>query len=539
MGTIKLLDCTLRDGGYLNDWEFGYDEIITVFERLVSAGIDIIEIGFLDERRNYDSNRSILPDVASVNTTFEGIDKRDAMVVAMIDYGTCSIDKVIPQKDSYLDGIRVIFKKHIMNEALDFCSQLKELGYNVFVQAVSITSYDDKEFATLLQRVNEVVPYAFSIVDTYGLLHKNQLIHYFEMANQKLKKEISLGYHSHNNFQLGYANCIELTEKNIERNLLLDGSLYGMGKGAGNTPIELLAMYMRENYGKQYHISQLLEAIDVTILDCYRETPWGYGFKFFLSASNDCHPNYVAALMEKKKLSVKSINEILKTIPNEKKLLYDGDFIETLYDKYQTIDCDDNNDLIQLTKEWHNQNILLIGPGKRSEETDKIKTYIKENEAVSVSVNFIPEHIVTNYVFMSNAKRYVKLAGKLSEEMRTRGTVKTIATSNVTRAQGRFDYVLAYGSLLDEEALVKDNPLLMMLKLCKLSKVKSIALAGFDGYEESAKENYVNPNMEYEFSREKANVLNEDAADGIRRLELSEQLKFVTESLYERLLKKV
>ena len=539
MGTIKLLDCTLRDGGYLNDWEFGYDEIITVFERLVSAGIDIIEIGFLDERRNYDSNRSILPDVASVNTTFEGIDKRDAMVVGMIDYGTCSIDKVIPQKDSYLDGIRVIFKKHIMNEALDFCSQLKELGYNVFVQAVSITSYDDKEFATLLQRVNEVVPYAFSIVDTYGLLHKNQLIHYFEMANQKLKKEISLGYHSHNNFQLGYANCIELTEKNIERNLLLDGSLYGMGKGAGNTPIELLAMYMRENYGKQYHISQLLEAIDVTILDCYRETPWGYGFKFFLSASNDCHPNYVAALMEKKKLSVKSINEILKTIPNEKKLLYDGDFIETLYDKYQTIDCDDNNDLIQLTKEWHNQNILLIGPGKRSEETDKIKTYIKENEAVSVSVNFIPEHIVTNYVFMSNAKRYVKLAGKLSEEMRTRGTVKTIATSNVTRAQGRFDYVLAYGSLLDEEALVKDNPLLMMLKLCKLSKVKSIALAGFDGYEESAKENYVNPNMEYEFSREKANVLNEDAADGIRRLELSEQLKFVTESLYERLLKKI
>ena len=539
MGTIKLLDCTLRDGGYLNDWEFGYDEIITVFERLVSAGIDIIEIGFLDERRNYDSNRSILPDVASVNTTFEGIDKRDAMVVGMIDYGTCSIDKVIPQKDSYLDGIRVIFKKHIMNEALDFCSQLKELGYNVFVQAVSITSYDDKEFATLLQRVNEVVPYAFSIVDTYGLLHKNQLIHYFEMANQKLKKEISLGYHSHNNFQLGYANCIELTEKNIERNLLLDGSLYGMGKGAGNTPIELLAMYMRENYGKQYHISQLLEAIDVTILDCYRETPWGYGFKFFLSASNDCHPNYVAALMEKKKLSVKSINEILKTIPNEKKLLYDGDFIETLYDKYQTIDCDDNNDLIQLTKEWHNQNILLIGPGKRSEETGKIKTYIKENEAVSVSVNFIPEHIVTNYVFMSNAKRYVKLAGKLSEEMRTRGTVKTIATSNVTRAQGRFDYVLAYGSLLDEEALVKDNPLLMMLKLCKLSKVKSIALAGFDGYEESAKENYVNPNMEYEFSREKANVLNEDAADGIRRLELSEQLKFVTESLYERLLKKV
>ena len=177
-------------------------------------------------------------------------DKKDAMVVGMIDYGTCSIDKVIPKEKSFLDGIRVIFKKHIMNEALDFCSQIKALGYKVFVQAVSVTSYNDEEFAMLLKRVNEVKPYAFSIVDTYGLLHKNQLIHYFKMADCGLVEEISLGYHSHNNFQLGYANCIELVEKKIKRQLLLDGSLYGMGKGAGNTPIELLAMYMHENYGK-------------------------------------------------------------------------------------------------------------------------------------------------------------------------------------------------------------------------------------------------------------------------------------------------
>ena len=537
MGTIKLLDCTLRDGGYLNDWNFGYDEIITVFERLVSAGIDVVEVGFLDERRTYDRNRSILPDVASVNETFAGIDKKDTMVVGMIDYGTCSIQKVIPQKESFLDGIRVIFKKHMMYEALDFCSQLKALGYSVFVQAVSVTSYNDEEFGNLLQRVNEVGPYAFSIVDTYGLLHKNQLIHYFEMADGELIKDISLGYHSHNNFQLGYANCIELTEKNISRNLLLDGSLYGMGKGAGNTPIELLAMYMRENRNGRYHISQLLEAIDVTILDCYRDTPWGYGFKFFVSASNDCHPNYVAALMEKKKLSVKSINEILEAIPKEKKLLYDNELIEELYDKYQTIDCDDDKDLKQLMQSWRGKNILLIGPGKRSEEVQRIVAYQRENNAVAVSVNFIPEKISIDYVFMSNAKRYVKLAGKLSEEIRRRGEVQTIATSNVTRAQGRFDYVLAYGSFLDEEALIKDNPLLMMMKLCKLANVKSIGLAGFDGYEECGGENYVNPNMEYEFSKEKAKVLNEDAANGIRRVNVSCPLVFVTESLYERLLK--
>lgn len=536
MATIKLLDCTLRDGGYLNDWEFGYDEIITVFERLVSAGIDIIEIGFLDERRTYDKNRTILPDVFSVNRTFEGMDKKDAMVVGMIDYGTCSIEKVIPKEDSFLDGIRVIFKKHIMNEALDFCSQLKTLGYNVFVQAVSVTSYNDEEFTTLLERVNEVVPYAFSIVDTYGLLHKNQLIHYFEMADKGLAEEISLGYHSHNNFQLGYANCIELTEKKINRNLLLDGSLYGMGKGAGNTPIELLAMYMRENHGAAYHLNQLLEAIDVTIMDCYRETPWGYGLKFFIAASNDCHPNYVAALMEKKKLSVKSVNEILETIPKEKKLLYDNTLIEEKYEEYQAIACDDSNDVAKLTEEWAGKNIVLIGPGKRERETDKIDAYIKKNECIVVSVNFIPENIITDYVFMSNAKRYVKLAGRLADSLSKHENVKTIATSNVTRSQGRFDYVLAYGNLLDEDALIKDNPLFMLLKLCKQFGVKTVALAGFDGYEKCVDTNYVNPNMEYVFSKEKAEVLNEDTAEGIKRAQMPCPILFITESLYERYL---
>lgn len=536
MGTIKLLDCTLRDGGYLNDWKFGYDEIITVFERLVSAEIDIIEVGFLDERRTYDKNRSIFPNVLSVNDTFRGIDKKDAMVVGMIDYGTCSIETVIPKKESFLDGIRVIFKKHIMNEALDFCSQIKALGYDVFVQAVSVTSYDDEEFARLLQRVNEVRPYAFSIVDTYGLLHKNQLIHYFEMADNQLVEEISLGYHSHNNFQLGYANCIELTEKKIKRNLLLDGSLYGMGKGAGNTPIELLAMYMRENLGGKYHLSQLLEAVDVTIMDCYRETPWGYGLKFFIAASNDCHPNYVAALMEKKKLSVKSINEILENIPKEKKLLYDSGLIEELYETYQTIACDDSDDLKQLTDKLSGRDILLIGPGKKGNDISKVNLYCEEKSPVSISVNFIPEGFETDYVFMSNAKRYVKLAGRLADTLQKNGKLQTIATSNVTRAQGRFDYVLAYGNLLDEDALIKDNPLFMLLKLCKFAECKSIALAGFDGYEKCIDTNYVNPNMEYTFSKEKAEVLNEDTAEGIKRAEIKCPIYFVTESLYERLL---
>ena len=179
---IKLLDCTLRDGGYLNDWEFGNSNIVNIFERLVSAEMDIIETGFIDERRTYDPNRSIFPDTESIGRTYGKLSKGKSLIVGMIDFGTCGIEHIQPQAECYLDGIRVIFKKHRMDEAIAFCRQIKDLGYKVFVQAVSITSYDDDELKRLTGLVNELEPYAFSLVDTYGLLHKGQLMHYFNFA---------------------------------------------------------------------------------------------------------------------------------------------------------------------------------------------------------------------------------------------------------------------------------------------------------------------------------------------------------------------
>ena len=70
MNRISLLDCTLRDGGYINDWDFGHDELICLYERIVSSGVDIIEVGFLDDRRTFDINRSIMPDTDSVERIY-------------------------------------------------------------------------------------------------------------------------------------------------------------------------------------------------------------------------------------------------------------------------------------------------------------------------------------------------------------------------------------------------------------------------------------------------------------------------------------
>lgn len=528
---LKLLDCTLRDGGYVNEWEFGHDNIVTVFERLISSKVDIVEIGFLNENWEVNENRTIQPGTESMDLLYQGLDKKGTMVVGMIDYGTCDISLIGPCADSFMDGIRVIFKKEKMQDAISFCHEIKKLGYQVFAQAVSITSYDDEELMELLELINELEPYAFSLVDTYGLLHKGQLLHYFEMSDRHLKPSIGIGYHSHNNFQLAYANCIELIEKKLSRELVIDGSLYGMGKSAGNAPIELLAVYLNENKGKSYKIYHLLEAIDTTILEIFRRIPWGYSFKFFVSASNECHPNYVSYLMEKKKLSVKSINQILEKLEPQKKLNYDKAYIEKLYIEYQKRECNDKESLRCFGEAIAGKRILLLGPGQKVDSCrDSIKAYQQEAETVTIAVNFIPQEVKVDYVFLSNAKRYIQLVSKLSKK---KGALQLLATSNVTKAEGEFDYTFSYSRWLDEQAMIVDNPLIMFLGIMKEAGVQKIALAGFDGYVKAESANYVNPNMEYAFSRQKAKEINEDTINSLRRLHNTAEIEWITPSLYE------
>lgn len=530
MGEIKLLDCTLRDGGYVNDWNFGHNNLVSIFERLVDAGVDMIEVGFLDDRRPFDINRSIMPDTDCVRKIYGDLEKKQAIIVGMIDYGTCDIKNIKPCEESFLDAIRVIFKKHLREEAMAYCAELKKLGYKVFAQLVSVTSYEDEEMMDLIRIANEVKPYAVSMVDTYGLMHQNNLKHYFDLLNENLLPEIGIGYHAHNNFQMGYANCIEMLSQKTERMLLVDGTIYGMGKSAGNAPIELIAMHLNDRYGKNYHISQFLEAIDSNIMNFYTPATWGYNMFFYLAASNDCHPNYVSDLMDKRTLSVKSINEILGKLQGEKKLLYDKNYIEQLYKEYQDIDVDDKADIEGLKKAFEGRKVLLVGPGLNIKRQDAvIKEYIEKNHPIVVSVNFVAKEFDTDYIFLSNSKRYVQLATLLSRKPEE---LKVIATSNVTKTSGKFEYTLKYSTLLDEEAEIIDNSFIMLLKVMKRIGVGEVALAGFDGYIGDIKQNYINPDMEYNFNEEQAEALNQYVAEVLKVIKNEIKMEFITDSLY-------
>ena len=389
--SIKLLDCTLRDGGYVNNWKFGHDTARFIFEQLCSADIDIVEIGFLNDKYSNCVENTIQNNTLGFDTMFKNCDKKDTLVFAMIDYGTCSIDNIAPKSESIIDGIRLIFKKPNMFKAIEFGKILAEKGYLVSYQLVSITDYFDRDILDFCDEINKINPFCVSIVDTYGLMHKEKMLSYYYLLDHNLNKDITIGYHSHNNFQLGYANSLEFLNRNTTRNLLVDGTVYGMGKGAGNAPLELITMYLNENYDKRYNINNILEIIDVCLVNIYNRTPWGYNYLYYLNASNACHPKYVNYLTNKKTLSIKSINIILQQIPFQDKLLYKENIIEKLYLDYQKSQSKDyarnkDHNILDNTTD-----VLLLGPGKNlMKQSNNINEYIKINNPYVISLNCIP-----------------------------------------------------------------------------------------------------------------------------------------------------
>lgn len=476
---VTLLDCTLRDGGYVNDWKFGYNNLINIFERLVDSGVDTIEVGFLDQRRPFDMNRSIMPDTESVNKMFGHLDKGNSSIIAMIDYGTCGIENIQPCNETILDGIRVIFKKHLSVPALEFCAQLKALGYKVYAQLVSVTSYSDAELLDLISLANDIKPYAVSMVDTYGLMHQNNLLHYFDLLDSNLDIDISLGYHAHNNFQMGYANCISLINRSnyTKRNLLVDGTIYGMGKSAGNAPIELIMMHMNRIWKDRYNIGQVLEAIDSSILQFYQTATWGYNIFYYIAALNNCHPNYVAFLMNKKTLSVQSIIELLSKLPKDKALLYDEKCIEDIYITYQTNTIDDSEAMKKLREVLKGKTVFLVGPGNIDGVSNMIETTDSANRVV-ISINCVREGITQDFLFLCNAKRYLQMTVQLSQS-----DCAIIATSNLTKTgKNGFNYLLNYETLLEKAPIVADSATIMIMKVLKQMECKSIKFAGLDGY---------------------------------------------------------
>lgn len=337
MKNIKLLDCTLRDGGSVNNGMFGYSRILSIIQFLNDANVEIIETGFIDNNVLANKNSSINPNVDFFNKITRQIKNKKSKVVAMLDFSKYNRNNFNITKREDLDGIRIMFKKNQMPEVFDFCYKLKDLGYSIALNPVSITTYKKDELITLLKQANILSPDAVYMIDTYGLLDKEETIDYFNLFKKYLDENIQIGYHSHNNRQLSFSNSIELVNNSENRNIVIDTALLGMGKRAGNTPTELMANHLNSHCKKEYDLNKIMQIINSDIVPLKEKYEWGYSLIHYIAAINKCHSDYVTYFYNVKKLSIEEINNVLPKIEEEKKFSFDSKYADILADNCKKV----------------------------------------------------------------------------------------------------------------------------------------------------------------------------------------------------------
>jgi 4-hydroxy 2-oxovalerate aldolase len=322
---INLLDCTLRDGGYVNNWMFGAASIAGITDALEKAKADIIELGFLrDTQPNKDSTS--FSEIEDINSTIKK--KNNIIYSAMIEaFNPYPLDRLANREENGVDLIRVCIWKRCMDEHMKYCKEVADKGYLLSVQPSRVEQYSDDEFIDMMKRCNELNPYSVYVVDTWGTQSSKQIEHYIEMADKYLNKNIKIGYHGHNNKQQALGCAQKVVETKWNHDICVDSSIMGMGRGAGNLNTEIIMEYLNETKMCSYNVQYVVDAFNNYLEKTYSDNRWGYSMYYYLSAIYGTNPNF-ATYFEGKKYGIDCFFDFLKQLTEQEKIVFDIDFVE-------------------------------------------------------------------------------------------------------------------------------------------------------------------------------------------------------------------
>jgi 4-hydroxy 2-oxovalerate aldolase len=290
---LKVLDCTVRDGGLINKHQFTDELVRAVYETCIAAGIDTMEVGYKNSPRLF-SKSEFGPwrhcDEADLNRVFPGHDAEATglKLCAMADAGKCDIkEQLVPREESVLDMIRVAFYASQVSEAVEMIAYANSLGYETMANLMAVSNITEEEIDKVLEAIAPTTASTMVIVDSFGHLYREQVSRLYEKYSKAMEgtgKEI--GIHAHNNCQLAFANTIEAIVLGSNR---ADATMAGLGRGAGNCPMELLLGFLRNPKFKLRPIVALLQ----NFIEPLRSTvEWGPLVPFNITGQMNLHPRH-------------------------------------------------------------------------------------------------------------------------------------------------------------------------------------------------------------------------------------------------------
>ena len=284
---IKVFDCTIRDGGLVNNYHFSDAFVKAHYETCVAAGVDYMEIG-----------KNVSPTVMSVDEygpwnfckeedirRIVGNNDTDMKIAVMADIGRSLKEELIPKKDSVVDMIRIATYIHQIPAAIELIEDAHAKGYETTVNIMAISKSFDDELDEVLAQLSKTNVDVIYIADSFGSFYPEQIK---KLTEKYLKVAVDsgkqIGIHAHNNLQLAYANTLESM---IYGASFLDVTISGFGRGAGNCPLELLIGFLKN---PKYKLMPVLKFIEEFIVPLEKELDWGYSIPYMLTGQLNEHP---------------------------------------------------------------------------------------------------------------------------------------------------------------------------------------------------------------------------------------------------------
>ena len=287
MKNIKVFDCTIRDGGLVNNFKFTDEFVKGVYDTCVKAGIDYMEIG-----KNNSPTLQSPDEFGAWNFCKEedirrivGENNTDLKIAVMSDIGRTVASELLPKKDSVVDMIRIATYVHQIDEAIELVNEAHAKGYETTINIMAIAKSSEEEIDEVLQKVAQTPADVIYIADTFGSYYPQEIKalsqKYSNIAKPLGKK---VGIHAHNNIQLAFANTIECSLNGVE---FLDVTISGLGRGAGNCAMELLIGYLND---PKYKLEPVIKFIEDHIVELEKELDWGYSIPYMITGQLIEHP---------------------------------------------------------------------------------------------------------------------------------------------------------------------------------------------------------------------------------------------------------
>lgn len=531
-----LLDCTLRDGAYIVNAQFGDAAIKGIISKLEEAGAEIIECGWLkDQPHQPGSTFYHLP--ADLAPYLSG-KKRHVTYTVMIDWDRYDVDNLPECDGRSVDAVRVVFPHGRYREGTEVGRRIAEKGYQVFFQAANTMAYSDAELAKLAEAVNAVDTVSLSVVDTFGAMYEEDLERVASTLHRHLRPEIALGFHSHNNQQLSFALSQHFIKMfmGTGRQTVVDASLCGMGRGAGNATTELLVSYLNRRCGCHYDMDAVMDAIDIYMGYFLERFKWGYSTPYFISGLYCCHVNNIAYLLNNHRASARDMRNIIEAMAPEDRKRYDYDLLE---DKYLSVvgrHIDDSAAAQALKSALAGREILLIAPGRSViSQRERIGRYIDERRPVVIGVNAMVSDYDYDFVFYVNPARYEYARAANAERF---DSARRIVLSNIRTEPAGDELIIGFDHATKRGWEHFDNAVICCLRMLDWLGTERVTIAGFDGFRHVYNESYADPLLPTLKTDDKWDELNEEIRDMFREFRENavacRQIEMLTESYFAR-----